>query len=67
MGNYISKELYDLERYKLILEIDDMAQEITALKVKVIEQEKIIFTLQQRYILANQEIYTQGEFYNLYD
>lgn len=67
MGNYISKEMYDLERYKLILEIDDMVQEIASLKLKVIEQEKIIFTLHQRCVIANQEIYTQGEFYNLYD
>ena len=67
MGNSISKEMFELEQYKLILEIDEMAQEIQALKIKLREKEEIILKLQKFYLIPNHEIYEKDEFYNLFD
>ena len=32
MGNSISKEVYEIERYKLILEIDELEKKVTTLE-----------------------------------
>jgi len=67
MGNHISKEHFDLEQYKLILEIDEQEKEIKKLKDDIIDKEKTIKTLQQFYNIPNPEIMTKDEYKNCYD
>ena len=56
MGNHISKELFDIEQYKLILEIDELTKENIKLKNQIIDKEKTIRTLQMFYHIPNPEI-----------
>ena len=56
MGNYISKEVYDLERYKLVLEIDDLVKEKIQIQSQLDKALKTILTLQQFYNVPDFEL-----------
>jgi vacuolar-type H+-ATPase subunit D/Vma8 len=49
MGNSISKEVYEIERYKLILEIDELEKKVEKLEDELQTAERRINALQMFY------------------
>lgn len=67
MGNYISKEQYDLEQYKLILEIDELQREKNQLQKELKKALNTITTLQLFYNPPTHDQLTKDEFLKTWD
>ena len=67
MGNSISKEVYEIERYKLILEIDELEKKIEKLENELQTAERRINALQMFYSPIDIDSLSEYDFRRTWD
>ncbi len=67
MGNSISKEVYEIERYKLILEIDELEKKVEKLEDELQTAERRINALQMFYSPIDIDSMTEYDFRRTWD
>lgn len=67
MGNSISKEVYEIERYKLILEIDELEKKVEKLEDELQTAERRINALQMFYSPIDIDSMSEYDFRRTWD
>lgn len=67
MGNSISKEVYEIERYKLILEIDELEKKVEKLENELQTAERRINALQMFYSPIDIDSLSEYDFRRTWD
>lgn len=67
MGNSISKEVYEIERYKLILEIDELEKKVEKLENELQTAERRINALQMFYSPIDIDSISEYDFRRTWD